>query len=989
MNATSKLVKAWESKNAKNAARAGGVSLMALSLAACGGSSEVAAPTVLKTVYDAAVTAKAAAEAEATAATTAKTAAETAKTAAEATATAATAAKVAAEAEATTATAAKTAAETAKTAAETAQATAEAAQAVAVAAQAAAETAKATADAALAAQNTAITDAGFADVDALIAAYAAVTAPVSLSLTSANDNLLGNIGSDTFTGVTANLAAADVINGGDGNDTLNLTLTATNAAFTVSNVETINADWNAFGTAGFDATNVTGADITLTSSKVGFLGSATVTALGANSVTAGTGMTGTLTANGVTTGTVNGTNATIIAVTSAGTAAATDVTVVNAGANTTNITVQDFNGMTVNAAGATTIQLDDDAVAADDGETATLNYSGAAVTLTNNVDDLTINGTTAGSAITIDAVDASLVVASDVATTITVATQAVMDQEIVTKTGSGTLTLDINDVAAAGDLDQVSADLISVDAASAGGALTVVSGQEVTFTSNLANATGLTVAGAGTSDTATLNLSTTQGAAIALTGIETTTINVTAAAVANAADATFADFSAGASTINLVSANDLTVTLAEAGTFDASGVTGALTWTQKAAAAGDLTGATGANNTAVFKGTTHANNFVGSTANDTVTFVNTTGSAVAVLDNGTNAVTANAVTTGTLVVTAGTGTDTVSATALTTGTVNINLGDGTNSTTLDGVFNSITATVTGGAGTDTITIDDATVAGDTIVLNGGNGADTLIISEDITAGNITLTSIENIDVGANAGAAVVNSTELSGGSFTLKASGATTGGFFTDLLSVEMDAAASVNFSNLTLDGTLADGIGGISLAATTGNDTIVGTSGRDTIDSDDGNDTVTGGAGADTMTAGAGNDVFVIGNSDGGNLDTTMDKIAEFNTAGADQLKLGVAGTALNYVEAASTFAVDLGGAAARISTAAENVAQANTALDGTVKYAFINNALDDTNAENNDQTETGGYLFVDTDLDGTYNYVVNLTDGVLGDIAFGDIIA
>ena len=40
MNATSKLVKAWESKNAKNAAKAGGVSLMALSLAACGGSSE-------------------------------------------------------------------------------------------------------------------------------------------------------------------------------------------------------------------------------------------------------------------------------------------------------------------------------------------------------------------------------------------------------------------------------------------------------------------------------------------------------------------------------------------------------------------------------------------------------------------------------------------------------------------------------------------------------------------------------------------------------------------------------------------------------------------------------------------------------------------------------------------------------------------------------------------------------------------------------------
>jgi hypothetical protein len=39
LNATSKLVKAWESKNAKNAAKAGGISMMALSLAACGGSS--------------------------------------------------------------------------------------------------------------------------------------------------------------------------------------------------------------------------------------------------------------------------------------------------------------------------------------------------------------------------------------------------------------------------------------------------------------------------------------------------------------------------------------------------------------------------------------------------------------------------------------------------------------------------------------------------------------------------------------------------------------------------------------------------------------------------------------------------------------------------------------------------------------------------------------------------------------------------------------
>lgn len=579
---------------------------------------------------------------------------------------------------------------------------------------------------------------------------------------------------------------------------------------------------------------------------------------------------------------------------------------------------------------------------------------------------------------------------SDVATTITVATQAVVDGETLTKTGQGSITLDINDVAAAGDLDELTVDLISVDAASAGGALTVKSGQEVTFTSNLASATGLTVAGSGTSDTATLNLSTTQGQAIALTGIETTTINVTAASVAGAADATFADISAGTFRVNLVSQNDLTVTLAEAGDFDASQVTGALTWTQKAAAAGDLTGATGANNVVVFKGTTHANNFVGSTANDTVTFVNTSGSAVAVLDNGTYSVTANALDAGTLVVTAGSGNDTVSATALTTGTVNLNLGDGTNATTLDGTFNGVVVSVTGGSGSDTVTIDAATVATDIITVDGGGGADTLVISEDITDGTITLISIEFLDVGANAGAAIMNATEVSGGSFTLKASGATTGGFFTDLFGIQMDTAGSVNFSNLTLDGTLTDGVGGISLLATNGNDTIVGTSGRDTIDSADGNDTITGGAGADTMTAGAGNDVFVIGNGDSGNTDATMDRIAEFNTNGADKLSLGVAGTALNYVEAASTFSVDLAGGGARISTAAENATQANTALNGTIKYVFINNALDDSAVANaTDQAETGGYLYVDTDLDGSFNYVINLTDGVLGDIAFTDIIA
>ena len=83
LNATSKLVKAWESKNAKNAVKAGGISLMALSLAACGGSSTTAVVDVVDTtpVVDPAVTAAEAAQAAAEAA---QAVAEAAQAAAEA-----------------------------------------------------------------------------------------------------------------------------------------------------------------------------------------------------------------------------------------------------------------------------------------------------------------------------------------------------------------------------------------------------------------------------------------------------------------------------------------------------------------------------------------------------------------------------------------------------------------------------------------------------------------------------------------------------------------------------------------------------------------------------------------------------------------------------------------------------------------------------------------------------------------------------------------
>jgi len=182
MNATSKLVKAWESKNAKNAARAGGISLMALSLAACGGSSDTG---ITQAQLDAEKAAATAAEAKAAAAAAAQAAAE-------ADAATAAAAQAAAEADAATAAAAQAAAEAAKVEAEAAQAAAEAAQA---------------------------------------AAEAAAAAPKSVAFTASLDNLVGGSGDDVFNGVyyadggTGTTAfPGDTVTGGAGTDTVNISV---------------------------------------------------------------------------------------------------------------------------------------------------------------------------------------------------------------------------------------------------------------------------------------------------------------------------------------------------------------------------------------------------------------------------------------------------------------------------------------------------------------------------------------------------------------------------------------------------------------------------------------------------------------------------------------------------------------------------------------------------------------------------------------------
>jgi len=155
----------------------------------------------------------------------------------------------------------------------------------------------------------------------------------------------------------------------------------------------------------------------------------------------------------------------------------------------------------------------------------------------------------------------------------------------------------------------------------------------------------------------------------------------------------------------------------------------------------------------------------------------------------------------------------------------------------------------------------------------------------------------------------------------------------------------------------------------------IDGKEGNDTIFASAIGDQITGGLGGDKMTGGAGNDIFVIGNLDSGLVIASADEITGFTT-GADKLQLGLLGddTAVsgNYVEAGAAVA-DFTAALTAANTALSTLAATSAA---TELYAFQWDA-------------SNGYLFNDTDGNGTADQVIVLV-GVTGSgIAATDIIA
>ena len=265
---------------------------------------------------------------------------------------------------------------------------------------------------------------------------------------------------------------------------------------------------------------------------------------------------------------------------------------------------------------------------------------------------------------------------------------------------------------------------------------------------------------------------------------------------------------------------------------------------------------------------------------------------------------------------------------------------------------------------DTVNLDASNYLGSIVTANVGGTVDAAI-------GAIT------------ADAAVIKGSEIGANSFTINADTLTyTGGLADD----EVTTTADVTFkasgdmgagtNSITVNAstsTTSIDISGLSnctssiLDGTTANAAvkITGGAGADTIKASGHGDTITGGAGADIMTAGAGADIFVQGKTDSGITEATADSITSF-VSGTDKIKTGTDGTVANFdtdtVAASSTFDV--------YKAAADNL------LDGTKIYAFVDDG-------------TNGYLFWDTDGDGSADQAISLVGLKSGDFVATDIVA
>jgi hypothetical protein len=665
--------------------------------------------------------------------------------------------------------------------------------------------------------------------------------------------------------------------------------------------------------------------------------------------------------------------------------------------------------------------------AAGTADTATITANGI-VTLTNatSLEGLSLSGNSA--AVTYNFANAETIAVTGSQNVTIAGTAANLAASTITETATGTVTASITtDAAGSDDFSNLTVDRVThtVAAGAATNVYTYRDGQAVTWgidpgaavTLDISDSTTATVAG---SLNLTLSADTTSALTINNVGDEIDTLNVTASVAQTALDILADSTASTGDTINLLGSKAYTVSATTTAlVLNGASATGVITATAAAAGVLSVIGGSAADSLTLTAGDANTNVSTGA-GNDTIT-LNGTSASTQSIDGGTGTDTASIG--GASDVSAGTfqNVEIVAQAANTfrlsqsqavagltfTGTGAVTVDDlaatvdlsqlvfsSTAGVVIDAVNNSLATLGTATARTFTGTTQADTMTGydgaDTLIggsgndiLIGGDGADALVgglgsntyrytvastadTGETITF-NTATGATETIDVTAditlsaiNAGAVLTGldaitiattvTTTMLGSQvtgLTLAVSGVANGG--TETLALTATTGAdTINLSNVTL---------------TNASVTVVAGAGNDTITASASGGTYTGGTGADVLTAGAGTDVFIWAAGDSGITVATADSISGFAVL-ADTMNFAVAGaagnvaTTDNYTEAAAAVA-----SFAAAQTAA-NVAIAGNLVVETTSTIQYNFQFDATN----------GYLFIDTNADGTADEVIIL---------------
>jgi len=246
------------------------------------------------------------------------------------------------------------------------------------------------------------------------------------------------------------------------------------------------------------------------------------------------------------------------------------------------------------------------------------------------------------------------------------------------------------------------------------------------------------------------------------------------------------------------------------------------------------------------------------------------------------------------------GSATLNLDGTTNGVANIQTGSAADSIKIDGVTADTGGFVIASNGSDDTIRITTNGDGSSAKINinaGGGGSDTLSLAAgvDLSASNLTLTSVERILLTGGGTTQKIAASDVSGATLQLAEDG--TG---TAVFTVVADQT-TINLSNFTFASSFASGTdsvvvnassssSGVTVTGTSSDDTITGSNANDTlsggasadtISGGTGNDTINGGSGADTLTGGAGDDEFDF--ASGTSTEASMDKITDYQAAAAD----------------------------------------------------------------------------------------------------------